>query len=210
METWNGRGFRLRKESTMLITKEYRAQNAQLLKQGMGKSSKKWGKVIAGLITMSHSPHFGNYRISSVLDYGCGQGCLKRASKIELAKMQIDVEWNEYDPCIEKKKATPSPADLVVCTDVLEHIEPKCLDSVLEDLHRCVRRVGFFCIALRKSHGNTLPDGRNAHLIIEKEEWWMEKLDRFDNWKLTQLPIWKSKGKWASVLVWNTDMEPKS
>ncbi len=66
-----------------------------------------------------------------ILDYGCGKGTLGQCMNIAI---------KEYDPCIEGKDTPPEPADLVVCTDVLEHIEPDFLDDVLDDLRRLTKR----------------------------------------------------------------------
>jgi 2-polyprenyl-3-methyl-5-hydroxy-6-metoxy-1,4-benzoquinol methylase len=148
----------------MLISEDYKAQNKELHKNpGFGVSSAKWVNEVRGVCA--------TYGVQAVLDYGCGKGLLKQT--LGWANIQ------EYDPAIEGKDASPSPAELVVCTDVLEHIEPDCLDSVLDDLKRCVKRVGFFTIATRPAK-KTLPDGRNAHLIQESHAWWLPKLtDRF-------------------------------
>jgi len=108
-------------------------------------------------------------KLKSVLDYGCGKGALAEA---------LDFPIWEYDPCIEGKEAPPRPADLVVCTDVLEHIEPDHLAGVLEDLKRVVKLTGFFTIHTGPS-SKTLADGRNTHLIQEKMEWWRETLSRY-------------------------------
>ena len=103
----------------------------------------------------------------SILDYGCGKGTLKKA---------LGWEISEYDPCIPGKDTPPEPHDCVVCTDVLEHIEPEHLDAVLSDLKRLMRRSGFLVIATRPAK-KTLPDGRNAHLIVKPPEWWRHKLE---------------------------------
>ena len=106
-----------------------------------------------------------------ILDYGCGKGGLSVALPL--------VEVTNYDPAIEKWSATPEPHDFVVCTDVLEHIEPDCLDAVLDDLVRVTDKVLFASIATTPAV-KTLADGRNAHLIVEPMEWWLPKLwDRF-------------------------------
>jgi len=105
----------------------------------------------------------------SVLDYGCGKSMLAKALPFPI--------W-EYDPAIEGKDESPRPADLVVCTDVLEHIEPELLDFVLDDLRRVTRKIGFFVIHTGASH-KTLADGRNTHLIQQPREWWHLKLARF-------------------------------
>jgi 2-polyprenyl-3-methyl-5-hydroxy-6-metoxy-1,4-benzoquinol methylase len=104
----------------------------------------------------------------SILDYGCGKGGLGRALGVPIA---------EYDPAIPEHAREPSAADLVVCSDVLEHIEPECLDAVLDHLQQLTRKVGYFVIATRKAH-KLLPNGRNAHLIIENREWWVPKLEQ--------------------------------
>ena len=58
---------------------------------------------------------------------------------------------------------------------MLEHIEPDCLDDVLLHLRTKVKKRLFFAISLRPA-GKTLADGRNAHLIVESAEWWLERL----------------------------------
>jgi len=102
----------------------------------------------------------------SVLDYGCGKGLLAKELSVPI--------W-EYDPAIEGKEESPRPADVVVCTDVLEHIEPDKLLDVLHDLKRCVKNVGFFTIHT-KAAIKKLPDGRNTHLIQKHKQWWKNRL----------------------------------
>lgn len=106
------------------------------------------------------------HNIKSVLDYGCGKGLLKQA---------LGDIVREYDPGIPGKDAEPEPAELVVCIDVLEHIEPDKLQHVLEHIRQLTLRTAFVTVATRPAN-KTLPDGRNAHLIIEDSEWWYQKL----------------------------------
>jgi hypothetical protein len=108
-------------------------------------------------------------KTKNILDYGCGKGRLATAIPWAIA---------EYDPAIPGKTELPKPADLVVCTDVLEHIEPDKLVFVLDDLRRCVRLVGYFTIDTRPSQ-KTLADGRNTHLILRNETWWRKQLGKF-------------------------------
>lgn len=93
----------------------------------------------------------------SVLDYGCGKGVLA-------AKLDFPI-W-EYDPAVPGKDMTPKPADLVMCTQVLEHVEPEYLDDVLGDLARCVKKVGYLVMG----HGS--PDYwqpvLNRHFYVGK------------------------------------------
>lgn len=112
-----------------------------------------------------------------IIDYGCGQGRLRT----EMLKLGSKLTINEYDPAIEGKTALPKPADLVVCTDVLEHIERDKLGAVMSHLWSLSKIAGFFLIATRKAN-KTLPDGRNAHIIIEGREFWLAAIRRA-GWK---------------------------
>src|SRR5262245_26025117 len=55
----------------------------------------------------------------TAIDYGCGQGSLAAH-----AKRLSPMVWQCYDPAVERFSALPTPADMLVCTDVLEHVEP--------------------------------------------------------------------------------------
>lgn len=148
----------------MLISTEYLRMNALLHKKkdmyGAGGAS--WLQLAEKLLN--------KFPGASFLDYGCGKGRLGFAIK---RKLGIDIM--EYDPAIEGKNIPPEPADIVMCTDVLEHIEPECIDSVLKDIHRVTLRIAFLAISLRIAKKN-LPDGRNAHLIVQPKEWWEARL----------------------------------
>ncbi len=154
------------KEAT--ISEEYRQLNVKLhedqITYGAGgqRHAETVKKIVAGIKTADNS-------FPSVLDYGCGKGMLGKALPFPI--------W-EYDPAIPTKAEQPRPADLVVCTDVLEHIEPELLRCVLADLKRCVKQVGFFTISTRPAV-KTLADGRNAHLIQEGPDWWKDKLKEY-------------------------------
>lgn len=108
-------------------------------------------------------------KTTSILDYGCGKGYLGKALPFPI--------W-EYDPAISEKSELPRPADIVVCTDVLEHIELDRLPFVLEDLQRCVKKAGYFIIHTGpavKHYAN----GKNTHLIQKGQDWWEPKLKEF-------------------------------
>jgi uncharacterized Rossmann fold enzyme len=105
----------------------------------------------------------------SILDYGCGKGGLAKALPFGIC---------EYDPCVPGKTESPKPADLVVCTDVLEHIEPEKLLFVLDDLRRVVLKVGYFVVHTGAAM-KTLADGTNAHRIQKGRDWWKKHLKKF-------------------------------
>jgi hypothetical protein len=144
----------------MLITDEYRKLNEKLheTNKGYGTSGHKWAQTIAGFAKMVGT--------TDVLDYGCGKSTLAQ---------NLPFTINQYDPAVAKYSADPEPADILVCTDVLEHIEPDLIDNVLEHIYNKTKKACFLVIANRPAK-KTLEDGRNAHLIQKDEEWWLSKL----------------------------------
>ena len=146
----------------MLISESYRAQLSQKHAEsevfGAGAASNHLGMICEVADSIA---------ARTILDYGAG--------KQSLAKAMKDRTVFSYDPAIPEIADEPDPADLVVCTDVLEHIEPDFLDDVLEDIRRCSLKAALMtvCTVPAAKH---LPDGRNAHLIVESPKWWLRKL----------------------------------
>jgi hypothetical protein len=152
-----------------LISEEYRKQNQVLHGLGdYGTRGAKWAGQVALLCRSMNT--------KSVLDYGAGQQTLAGA----LPELNVQ----SYDPALPEISEAPDPADLVVCTDVLEHIEPECLEEVLNDIQCLAIRAVFLVIATRAAK-KTLPDGRNAHLIQQPALWWMPKL--MNRWDFRQV-----------------------
>jgi len=132
--------------------------------EGYGGKGDKWAQPVLQLAR--------ELGAGSILDYGCGQGTLMAAIRLTRT---VGVRLAEYDPAVADKSELPTFADLVVATDVLEHIEPDRLTWVLEHLRTLARVAVFVVIATRPSN-KTLSDGRNAHLILEDDAWWMARL----------------------------------
>jgi 2-polyprenyl-3-methyl-5-hydroxy-6-metoxy-1,4-benzoquinol methylase len=161
-----------------LISEQYRRLNAELHERGdYGVSGHKWAMPVNGLALQCEA--------ATVLDYGCGRGTLKqKLDRLVFSgfggERPCPYRVLEYDPAIPGKDAAPEPADLVVCGDVLEHIEPACLGDVLDHLAALTKKAAFLVIATRPAK-KVLSDGRNAHLIVEGPEWWLCKL--IDHWR---------------------------
>lgn len=146
--------------SPQTLSQEYLYLNRQLHESNpaYGCSGSKRTEVVKKLIEAT--------KPESILDYGCGKSTLSASLPMPI--------W-EYDPAIHGKDAPPRPADLVICTDVLEHVEPDYLQAVLLDLARCTRKVCFAVIHTGPSQ-KFLADGRNTHLIQEGKAWWDAQL----------------------------------
>lgn len=162
-----------------LASPEYRAQ-LQTKHRGM-----RWGKSGA-----SHAPEVLAFATelgaTSVLDYGAGRATLAAA----LPTLKVC----DYDPGTAAHDL-PKPADLVVSTDVLEHVEPDKVDAVLQHQYLLARKGAYFVIALGAAR-ELLPDGRNAHLLIQPAEWWLAKL-KDTGWRTLRHERRKGLNVWA-------------
>lgn len=131
--------------------------------RGYGGRGSKWSPVVDELLR--------RFSCRSMLDYGCGQGSLVRSLRT------VGVDFREYDPAISGKEEPPQePYDLVVCTDVLEHIESEKIDRVMRHLSE-VTRVALFAVVSLVPTAKTLTDGRQAHILIRSTEWWRYQFD---------------------------------
>lgn len=105
-------------------------------------------------------------QVRELLDYGCGKAILGTLLRCHV---------HNYDPMITKHSADPVSRDYLVAVDVLEHIEPEYLDNVLRHISTKFKKKAIFYISWAVGTAY-LPDGRDAHLILEDELWWFAKL----------------------------------
>ena len=143
----------------MRITPHGVEQNRQMHAAGQfGRSGDvhHWAKDLEHVAALANT--------TSILDYGCGSGALSRA----LPELPI----REYDPCVPGKDAEPAPADIVVCCDALEHVEPECLGDVLDHIAALAARFTFLVVSLAAAD-KKLPDGRNTHLSLLGIQSWI-------------------------------------
>ncbi len=128
-----------------------------------GVASLSFAPIVADLIRQLN--------VRTLADYGAG----KKNLLVGLTKAGIELQaYYPYDP-VFPAYGPPREADLVCCIDVLEHIEPERLESVLDELARITVGVGFFSIHMGPA-AKVLADGRNAHLIQEPSSWWLPRL----------------------------------
>lgn len=173
----------------MLITNQYRKLNKDLhaTNKEYGVGGKRWAQVTIDICNSLDT--------RNVLDYGCGKGVLRKSVPL--------LNITEYDPAVEGKDGEPEKTDIVVCFDVLEHVEPKCLDAVLRHIKSLTVR-GFIASVATKPAQKFLADGRNAHLIQKDLYWWLNKINRVTGFQMQQLnnfgddqfiAIYKSRAK---------------
>jgi|TARA_R100001086_G_scaffold76491_1_gene37044 hypothetical protein len=127
----------------------------------------------------------------SLLDYGCGKALLyndldynklaiNESNSLVLDKplpehWQLDF-YSLYDPAYPKYNKLPKGKyDAVLCTDVIEHIDEKDVDWILEEVFSYGKKFIFLTIACYKAL-KTFKDGRNVHVNIKTPEYWTDKL----------------------------------
>ncbi len=100
-----------------------------------GVASISYAPIVAQVVARSNA--------RSISDYGAGKQNLKKA----LDHLGVGgYDYHPFDPAFPEY-GDPQPADLVCCIDVLEHIEPEFLDTVIAELARITVKFGFFTIA---------------------------------------------------------------
>lgn len=152
----------------MLISESYRALNRRAHEEmpNYGTVGRRWAPYVRRLAARIDA--------KTILDYGSGKGTLAMALP--------DHAVSEYDPAIPGKDDPPEPADLVVCTDVLEHVEGPCTDAVLEHILTLAGRGVLLVISCRVG-SKRLADGKPAHRNVMPPEKWRRKLGQIGRWK---------------------------
>ena len=107
------------------------------------------------------------------LDYGCGKGVILAHLKEEFSH----IIFEGYDPALDMWKQRPDKIfEMIFCNDVLEHVEPNFIKEVLEDINQLTSNYVWLRIDTLPAR-KKLSDGRNAHLIIKSNEWWLKTIE---------------------------------
>ena len=154
----------------MLISNEMLKENVRLTeseKLGGGSGGGKWYGFIRKLAVSK------DFR--SILDYGCGDARFSRtAAKDKAFSGRIITNYDVANPLYPQPPTEymEDPRhDLVICIDVLEHIEEDYLPSVLENIRKCTGKMILMSVCFEASK-RWLQDGRNDHVTIRSPEWW--------------------------------------
>ena len=138
----------------------------------------------------------------TLLDYGCGKAIpydKNRCKEVDLRhpiqKLCNLKSFDLYDPAYEKYTTLPNKKyDIVVCTDVLEHIAEQDIDYVLTEILSRSDKIVFLNISCQpalKHFKQGKFKGKNVHISVFEPSWWLKKIaniwNKFNNIKVYTL-----------------------
>ena len=136
----------------------------------------------------------------TLLDYGCGKAIpysKKECKSIGLRKPVQELcnldSFDLYDPAYPKyNKLSKKKYDIVVCTDVMEHIAEQDIDYVLKDILSHSKKAVFLNISCQpalKHFKEGKFKGQNVHISVFDGVWWSDKVKNIWN-KFKHLKIY--------------------
>jgi len=138
-------------------------------------------------------------KCKSVFDYGCGKGIpyhenrfreVDSKNKIPNFDKPLHKWWGIdelflYDPGVTEHNKLPTKKhDMVICTDVLEHIPEEDLDWVLLEICSLSNSTVFINVSSEpalKTFTTGKYKGENVHVSLFDHEWWVEKIKKIWN-----------------------------
>ena len=136
----------------------------------------------------------------TLLDYGCGKAIpydKDRCKEVELRhpiqKLCNLKSFDLYDPAYEKYSKLPKKKyDIVVCTDVLEHIAEQDINYVLTKILSRSKKIVFLNISCQpalKHFKEGKFKGKNVHISIFDPSWWGHRIGNIWN-KFNHLKVY--------------------
>ena len=136
----------------------------------------------------------------TLLDYGCGKAipydkdrCKEVDLRHPIQKLCNLKSFDLYDPAYEKYTTLPNKKyDIVVCTDVLEHIAEQDLDYVLTEILSHSKKIVFLNISCQpalKHFKEGKFKGKNVHISVFDPSWWGHKIGNIWN-KFNHLKVY--------------------
>lgn len=127
----------------------------------------------------------------TILDYGAGRESLAN----HVLRDELPYKVYSYDP--GTGKLGTHVVDVVVCCDVLEHVEPHCLEGAIEELARLAHGAMYLVIALRQAKA-LMVDGSPQHLIVETSDFWLAQFRHCRRLKVLSLVEGKELRLWVT------------
>ena len=119
-------------------------------------------------------------KVQSLIDVGCGRNNFVQwareqgieATGVDIASGKADVICPAHSlPFADKQ------FEYLTSFDMMEHILPQEVDEVLDEFNRVTSKGFLFHIAYRESRVKVF--GKQLHLTVEPESWWIEKIEKF-------------------------------
>lgn len=133
-----------------------------------------YGSIAHTIFPRLIEPMVRTSKSKSVFDYGCGKQFLKKPLE------EMGVEYAGYDPAIKKYSTLnlSKQYDMVLCVDVMEHVEEEYHDIVLQDIAKLAKEYVLLTITPTEAK-KVLSDGRNAHICIAGPSYWLPKICKY-------------------------------
>lgn len=113
---------------------------------------------------------------NTLLDYGSGKGDQYKHPYNLHDSWGVEVTC--YDPAVPGINEKPTGKyDGVICCDVMEHIPDHSVDAVIKNIFSLANKFVFFVITNVPAK-KQMPDGRNCHVTVEPNEWWLARIGR--------------------------------
>ena len=134
-------------------------------------------KFSRGTALLKHIPEivqiYREHHCKSILDYGCGKA-VWWFSEFFKPVFNSEPKVRLYDPYVpEYSKLEGGTYDMVICTDVMEHIPEDEVQDVINKLFELTTRVLFVNISTVPAR-KRFPDGTNIHITIKTEKEWTD------------------------------------
>ena len=128
----------------------------------------------------------------TLLDYGCGKAVpymKKKCTELGIRKPIQELcnldSFDLYDPAYPKyNKLYNKKYDIVICTDVMEHIAEQDIDYVLKDILSHSKKTVFLNISCQpalKHFKEGKFKGQNVHVSVFDGHWWSDKIKNIWN-----------------------------
>lgn len=151
-----------------------------------------------GMSVLQHTGSIGRFIKSigakTLLDFGCGRGDAYRSPD------RVYREWGLhrpdvtlYDPSFKGINTLPAAGrqfDVVLCSDVLEHVPAEEVDAFVARLFSYAK-LGVWASVCTRPAKKFFPDGTNLHVTLQPFSWWEEKFREHAGataWVLVETP----------------------
>lgn len=136
------------------------------------------GQQFRGLNILQHAKQIAGladvFTVKTVLDYGSGAGDQwrsphKLADLIGVRKTDVTL----YDPSFQHHIVPDRKFDMVLCSDVLEHVPGDVVDEFIDSLFAHASKVVWASVCCRPAK-KSFPDGTNLHVSLHALQWWYD------------------------------------